>query len=505
MTDFPVVPPHLRARDYFSRRPAAPWLICPGGDRLTSQVHHYLQEIAAFPATPHPTLFLAEPDPVDFLAGFVAACMEGCPVFLCNPTWTNSEWRQVFSQAHPDLIWGAVRGKAMGEKPPHPCPPPHPETIMIPTGGSSGQVRFTVHTWGSLLASVQGFRTYFQLETQAVHSFCVLPLYHVSGLMQFLRSFTSGGTLVVRAFKPLSLDLAAGNGMGIQGENGMDPAEFFISLVPTQLQRLIGLTSQAPSIPLWLAQFQTILLGGGPAWPELLVQARHHRLNLALTYGMTETASQIVTLKPQDFLAGNNSCGQVLPHAQVTIQDRAGRRLPPDQVGHLSIQAKSQALGYFPDHPLNKPFPPQPHTQGDPTSTPGSPFSPDDMGFLDAAGYLHIVGRNSDKIISGGENVFPAEVEAVIRATGLVQDICVLGLPHPHWGEAVTAVYVPIQGGLRLDTAELQRAIAPQLSRYKQPKRWVAIEQLPRNDQGKINHDRLRAQLKPHPTGNDSH
>jgi O-succinylbenzoic acid--CoA ligase len=210
---------------------------------------------------------------------------------------------------------------------------PIPNSIMIPTGGSSGKIRFAIHTWETLMASVQGFRKYFQL-TQ-VNSFCVLPLYHVSGLMQFMRSFTSGGKLVIQPFKALE----AG------GKCNIEPSEFFISLVPTQLQRLL----QNPELAAWLSHFQTVLLGGAPAWQELLEQARHQNIRLAPTYGMTETASQIATLKPEEFLKGNNSSGQILPHVKVTIRSPNNEILDINKTGIITIQANSLALGYYPE------------------------------------------------------------------------------------------------------------------------------------------------------------
>jgi O-succinylbenzoic acid--CoA ligase len=187
---------------------------------------------------------------------------------------------------------------------------------------------------------------------------------------------------------------------------------------------------------------------------------------------MTETASQVATLKPDDFLLGQSGCGQVLPHAQVTIQSETGEKLGVHQIGKIAIQSTSLALGYFPPR-IPHPAPPNPL------------FQTDDLGFLDEHGGLHIVGRDSDKIITGGENVFPAEVEGAIRQTGLVQDVCVVGVCDRHWGQAVTAVYVPIAGKFCLETLETQ--LAKRLSKFKCPKRWLAVEQLPRNAQGKIN------------------
>jgi len=216
-----------------------------------------------------------------------------------------------------------------------------------------------------------------------------------------------------------------------------------------------------------------VLLGGAPAWLELLEQARQQGIRLAPTYGMTETASQIATLKPEDFLNGYNSCGQVLPHAKVTIRSSTGQVLGANQTGILTIQAESLALGYYPELFTNC-----------------NNFQLDDLGFFDERGYLNIVGRSSNKIITGGENVSPDEVEAAIRATQLVNDVCVIGIPDPHWGQVVTAVYVPSNSSVA--TAALQAALEDKLSRFKRPKSWIPVESLPRNSQGKLNREQLQ-------------
>ncbi len=418
------------------------------------------------------TIFIAEPDPVRFLAGFIAACAAGCHIFLCNPNWVDQEWQQVFDLVQPDLILGQPKNLPL-PIPYSPLTTPHsplPNCIMIPTGGSSGQIRFAIHTWETLMASVRGFYQYF--GEKPVNSFCVLPLYHVSGLMQFLRSLTTGGQLVILPFKAL-----------VEGEGRhIDPKPFFISLVPTQLARLIDSDASA-----WLSRFQAVLLGGAPAWVELLEQARHHRIPLALTYGMTETASQVVTLKPEDFLKGNNSCGQVLPHAQVTIRSTTDEILGVNQTGIVTIQTNSLALGYYATQMWgNVENLPNPKSKI-------QPLKSDDLGFFNEQGYLTIVGRCSNKIISGGENVFPAEVEAAIRATQLVTDVCVLGLADDYWGQVVTAVYVPSSTDVSI--ALLQAAVENTLSKFKRPKYWIAVKDLPRNAQGKVNYEQLKTMV----------
>jgi O-succinylbenzoic acid--CoA ligase len=408
-------------------------------------------------------IILAEQEPVRFLASFIAACAAECHVFLCNPNWVEQEWQQVFNLVQPDIVWGdlpvashqlLVNSFLSSQENDGQPTTDNKLNIMIPTGGSSGQIRFAIHTWETLMASVQGFHQYF--GDKSINSFCVLPLYHVSGLMQFLRSFTTGGRMVILPFKAL-----------VTGEEyHLDPSDFFISLVPTQLARLITSGSST-----WLSHFQTVLLGGAPAWAELLEQARGYNIPVAPTYGMTETASQVVTLKPEDFLNGNNSCGQVLPHAKVTIRSSTGEILSANQTGIITIESDSLALGYYPHGEIQN-------------------LKSDDLGFFDKQGYLTIVGRRSQKIITGGENVFPAEIEAAIRATQLVADVCVIGLPDQYWGQAVTAVYVP--SSLKTSPTLLKTAVENKLCKFKRPKYWVTVEHLPRNAQGKVNYEQLK-------------
>jgi O-succinylbenzoic acid--CoA ligase len=437
------------------------WLIGLDQALLIELTDQRLETLQALPAA-QPTIFLADADPTHFLAGFLAACsLPHCRLVLCNPRWGSSEWQQVYAIAVPDVLWRVGSREsgvgietqnfiAVGERKDNDqsstC------KILIPTGGSSGQVRFAMHTWDTLAASVAGFQAYFEVDR--VNSFCILPLYHVSGLMQFLRSFLSGGQFVL----PQSLT---------EPSIAFNPADFFLSLVPTQLQRLMSDSVAGDR----LSQFHTVLLGGAPAWEDLLNRARQASLRLAPTYGMTETASQVATLKPEDFLQGRSGCGQVLPHAHIQIQDEVGGAVAIGRVGTVAIQAASLALGYYPDRFT------------------ASWFQTDDLGYFNPQGYLHIVGRKTHKIITGGENVFPQEVEAAIRATGFVKDVYVLGLPDPDWGEVVTAAYVPIAS---LESDTLQAALAQHLAPFKRPKYWIALAQLPRNPQGKVNREQLQ-------------
>ncbi|AKG22312.1 2-succinylbenzoate--CoA ligase [Calothrix sp. 336/3] len=426
-------------------------LICAENHLLPEYVQSYYQELKIYNSQGiSPQIILAEKNPVRFLAGFLAANMANCNIFLGNYDWGEREWEQVVNLVEPDIIWG-IDNREIPQKRKEEYI--QRNQIMIPTGGSSGKIKFAVHTWETLTASVQGFQEYFQ--TAQVNSVCTLPLYHVSGLMQFMRSFLTGGKLVILPGKNLELhsqDYQFGN-------------NFFISLVPTQLGRIL----QNLELTNWLSQFNTVLVGGAATNEELLTKAREKKISIALTYGMTETASQIVTLKPEDFLAGNNSVGKVLPHAKVTIHP---------QTKTISIQSQSLTLGYY---PLNTHISP-------------SIWHTDDMGFWDERGYLHIIGRNSDKIITGGENVYPVEIESVIRDTGMVQDVCVVGIPNLEWGQVITAIYTVNHFSVSED--KIKSSIQNKLSRFKIPKYWLLVDEIPRNAQGKVNRGSLESIAK---------
>lgn len=410
--------------------------------------------IDSFTGNPPIKIILVESNPFNFLSAFFAILNYPCHLFLANPHWKESEWKQIAETIHPQFV--IHQGKILLFKtylasyfslhkeiiPDQDLDQNLPSfLIMIPTGGTSGKIKFAMHTQDTLIASVMGFKNYFNL--QKINSFCILPLYHVSGLMQIIRSLITQGKVFITPYKSL-VD------RDIKNLPILDYENYFISLVPTQLQTILQ------KFPHWLKPFKTILLGGAPAWNPLLEQAKNYQLNLAPTYGMTETASQIVTLKPADFLQGKQGIGQVLPHANLT--------LTPE--GLIKIKSRSNCLGYYP-HLRRESF-----------------ILTDDLGAFDKEGYLTILGRKSQKIISGGENIFPIEIETIIQETGYVKDIIITSLPDEKWGEIVLAIYSPINATI---TAQMiQDKIRESLSPYKQPKKWIAVEKIPRNEQGKL-------------------
>jgi len=445
--------------------------------------------------TPCPRILLVTGDPLAFWAGFLGALAVPSVLFLGNPAWGSAEWHQVLTLAQPQVIWGDYprdRAAQPGDRPwdrwqywdqSYPCDRPVPALapgwILIPTGGTSGRLRFVIHTEASLRAAVGGLqRSGLVSAPGQIHSFCTLPWHHVSGLMQGLRSLFTGGQLISLSFKTLEQQIQ--DCPEPLATYPLSSRPFFLSLVPTQLQRLL----QHPQAVPGLTQFQAIFLGGAPPWPALLDRGRALQLPLAPTYGMTETAAQIATLNPVDFLGGQGGCGQVLPHGQVQVV-AGDQGLPPGAVGQIQIRSASLALGYYSLDPKTQ------APRLDRWSA--SPFQPDDLGIMDSMGCLQVVGRSSDKIITGGENVFPVEVESAIRGTGLVADVAVLGMPDALWGEAVVAVYGPVEAGAGEGLGALRRILRSQMAPHKCPKYWLKVDLLPRNDQGKIDRQRLKA------------
>jgi O-succinylbenzoic acid--CoA ligase len=452
------------------RRWGHPWLLGAEILPIWSTIDEISQKLAAYQANlcstplnvPITAILVAETDPVRCLAALLAGLRTGFSVALANPRWGQREWQQVDDVLQPDRSQPLVPDWELyaAKLPPTETPDLSTPELLITTGGTGGSIKFARHTWNTLMASVQGFQAHFQVDV--VNAYCVLPLYHVSGLMQALRTLVSGGQLILQPYA----ELKQGKPLSLPAEN---PG--FLSLVPTQLQELLN---QGDAYLPWLRQFQAILLGGAPPWQALLSQSRNLALPLAPTYGMTETASQVATLHPAEFLAGQTGSGRALPHATLHILNDQGQPQPPNQPGRLAITTPSLCKGYL-SHPS-----PTPDSR---LPTPPSPFLTDDIGYLDEQGYLHLLGRHSTTLITGGEKVQPEELEGLLLTADLVQSVCVVGLPDAHWGQAVGALVVP---KAQVSLAQLADWLAPQVVSYKRPKHWIAVNALPQTAQGKV-------------------
>jgi O-succinylbenzoic acid--CoA ligase len=317
--------------------------------------------------------------------------------------------------------------------------------LAIATGGSSGVPRWVRHDEITLAAAAHGFARHFGLPR--VCAVDVLPPYHVSGFMARVRCAVTGGGYRPWAWK----DLEAGR------RPDLPAGEWVISLVPTQLQRLL----KDPLAVEWLRRFRAVLIGGAAMWPELADAASAARLPLSPSYGMTETAAMVTALLPEEFLAGQRSNGRVLPHAQVTVT----------REGVVVIRTPALFRGYWP------------------IWRPDDEFETEDWGAFDQRGHLQVFGRRDAVINSGGKKIHPLPVEAALRASGEFSDVAVVGVPDAEWGEVVVAFYPGASA-----SPNLAKAVAG-LAAHERPKRFVPVADWPRNAQGKINRALLRARL----------
>ncbi len=202
-------------------------------------------------------------------------------------------------------------------------------------------------------------------------------------------------------------------------------------------------------------------------------------------YGMTETTGTIVMLPPEDHDPNGNvrmrSAGKALPGVELKIVDGDGSEMPVGEVGELITRSSNNMAGYW-----NLP------EASAKTITPDGWVYTGDAGYLDADGYLFIHDRVKDMIITGGENVYPAEVESAIYGHPAVQEVAVIGVPDEKWGEAVKAVCVP-RAGVTIDEADVIAWARTKIAGFKVPKSVDVIDALPRNPSGKILRKDLRA------------
>lgn len=329
---------------------------------------------------------------------------------------------------------------------------------IVYTSGSSGRPKGAMLTYGNHWWSAVGSALNLGLRPDD-RWLAVLPLFHVGGLAILLRSAIYGtAALVHEAFDPAAVNRAI-------DEEGVT----IVSVVSAMLARMLDERGPRPYPP----SLRCVLLGGGPAPRPLLEECARRGCPVLQTYGLTETASQVVTLAPTDALRKLGSAGRPLLPMAVRIEG-AGRPAPPGEVGEILVCGPSVMAGYA----------------GDPERTAATLRSgwlhTGDLGYLDAEGYLYVVDRRDDLIISGGENVYPAEVEATLLAHPAIAQAGVVGVPDARWGQVPVAVVVLRTGARQPAPDEVIAFCATRLARYKLPTRVRFVEDLPRSANGKL-------------------
>jgi O-succinylbenzoic acid--CoA ligase len=334
---------------------------------------------------------------------------------------------------------------------------------IVYTSGTTGRPKGAMLTYGNHWWSAIGSALNLGNQPDDRWLAC-LPLFHVGGMAILLRAAIYGITAVVHeAFDAGRVNRAID-----------EERVTIVSVVATMLQRMLAERGETP-YPAW---FRCALLGGGPAPRPLLEACAARGVPVVQTYGLTETASQVATLAPEDALPRLGSAGKPLYPNELRVAED-GVTLPVGEPGEILVRGPVVAAGYF--------------------GRPGESASAlrdgwlhtGDFGTLDSDGSLYVLDRRSDLIVSGGENVYPAEVEAVLLAHPAVEEAGVIGVPHPEWGQTVAAVVRPVEGAA-LDADELCAFCRERLGRYKVPTAIRFASALPRNAAGKL----LRRELR---------
>ncbi len=350
------------------------------------------------------------------------------------------------------------------------------DAVQLYTSGTTGHPKGAVISNRALLASYERSQKYENPEwnrwTADDVSLVAMPCFHIGGTAWGLTGLSYGATgVVMREFDPLKvLDFIDAHRI----------SKLF--LVPAAMQIVVN---QPRAKDVDFSPLKFMLYGASPIPLELLKQCMDvFKCGFVQMYGMTETSGTIVALPPEDHDPNGNermrSAGKALAGVEVAILDDAGKRLPPRAVGEIATRSDMNMTQYW-----NLPDATAATLSDDGWLRTG------DAGYLDEDGYVYIHDRVKDMIISGGENIYPAEVENAIYGHPEIADVAVIGVPDEKWGEAVKACVV-LKEDAPLREADIISFARERIASYKCPKSVDFIDALPRNPSGKI----LRRELR---------
>ncbi|MBC2110235.1 o-succinylbenzoate--CoA ligase [Listeria innocua] len=319
------------------------------------------------------------------------------------------------------------------------------------TSGTTGKPKGVMQTyenhWWSAVSSVLNLGL-----TEKDSWLCAVPIFHISGLSIMMRSVIYG----IPVYLEEHFDEEKITQLLESGKIST------ISVVTSMLERLLKIQGGS-----YHPNLRTVLLGGGPASKAVLEICKQRDIPLVQSFGMTETASQIVTLPPKDALNKIGSSGKALFPAEVKIADDGeillkGPSITPGYLHNEEATAKAFIDGWF---------------------------KTGDIGYLDEEGFLFVLERRSDLIISGGENIYPTEIEHVIGAYEAVEEVAVVGKSDAKWGSVPVAFIVVNEG---FDEGILKDICQTNLASFKIPKQITIVEHLPKTASGKIQRNKLK-------------
>lgn len=339
---------------------------------------------------------------------------------------------------------------------------------ILYTSGTTGRSKGAMLSHGNMLSNAKVLKDYWgwQPGDVLIHA---LPIFHVHGLFVAIHGALINGSKMIwlSRFDPKLV------------VEKLREATVFMG-VPTLYVRMLaepGLTREAcRNMRLFVAGSAPLLIETFKAWQE---RTGHTILE---RYGMSETA--MLTSNPYDGERRGGTVGFALPGVSLRVQGDGGQTLPAGEVGGIEVKGPNVFQGYWR----------MPEKTKEEFTADGY-FKTGDVGKIDERGYIHIVGRSKDLIISGGYNVYPAEIEGFINDMPGVAESAVVGVPHPDFGEVGVAVVIA-KPGSTLDGEAIIAALKAALANFKIPKRCFVVSELPRNTMGKVQKNLLREQHK---------
>ena len=404
---------------------------------LAEQVDRWISGSVGRPYPPVPLVAVVPQLDAPSLVAIHGLLTLGVPMVMVHPRYTPREREHVIRAS--GASWLCDRGRMEPVVPSELAPPPDGTLAIVATSGTTGRPKLAVLSRDAFAASARSSEA--NLGWQAEDRWLLsMPLSHVGGLSVVTRTLLARRALVLPP--PGGFDEAAL--LQTVEQHGVT----LMSLVPTMLHRLVS--AGVGSRP----QVRAVLLGGAPASSDLVARALALGWPILTTYGLTEACSQVATCRlDQD--AVEAGVGAPLPGFEVRLVD-----------GQIWIRGSALMSGYLGE--------PSPFLEGGwlPTG---------DLGFWDESGNLHVRGRRSDLIISGGENVYPAEVEAALRACPGIDAVCVFGVDDPVWGQRVALAVVG-----QVEIEELARYCDERLAPHRRPRLFCRLPSLTTLGSGKV-------------------
>lgn len=348
--------------------------------------------------------------------------------------------------------------------------------LIMYTSGTTGLPKGAMLTYENLLGQTI---TLLHTLRPGFDEICVVtsPMFHIAAVGVIVPNLIFGFTTVITptgAFDPEAfLDL-------VESERATNAF-----LVPTQWQAVCA----SPTIPQRDIRLRTISWGAAPATPAILRAMEKAFPNAAnvCVFGQTEMSPITTSLPGEDAIRKIGSIGKPVPLVAARVVDQDMNDVPQGEIGEIVYRGPQTMLGYW-----NNP-------RATEEAFHGGWFHSGDLVRVDEEGFFYVVDRLKDMIISGGENIYSAEVEAVIGDHPKVREVAVVGAPHEKWGETPVAVVVPHDPADPPTLDELVEFCLTRLASYKKPTRLVIVNELPRNASGKILKTRLRDEVKQEP------